>query len=49
MHNGMRATADVLPNARHYVLDGETHIVKPKALAPVLTDFFANKPAPKGD
>jgi pimeloyl-ACP methyl ester carboxylesterase len=36
-----RALADVLPNARHRILAGQTHLVSPKALAPVLTDFFA--------
>jgi hypothetical protein len=40
MHNGTRALADMLPAARYHVLDGQTHIVKPKALAPVLVDFF---------
>lgn len=41
MQNGMRALADVLPNAEHRTLEGQTHIVKPKALAPVLTGFFS--------
>lgn len=45
MHNGMRATADVLPNAEFRVLEGQTHLVKPKALAPVLTEFFTPKMA----
>jgi pimeloyl-ACP methyl ester carboxylesterase len=40
MRNAMRALADVLPNARHDTLKGQTHIVKPQALAPVLTEFF---------
>ena len=40
MHNGMRALADLLPNARLRVLERQTHTVKPKALAPVLVDFF---------
>jgi pimeloyl-ACP methyl ester carboxylesterase len=40
MHNGMRALADVLPNAEHFVLERQTHMVKPKALAPLLVDFF---------
>ena len=40
MRNAMRALADVLPNARHHTLEGQTHIVKPQALAPVLIDFF---------
>lgn len=41
MRNAMRTLADVLPNATHRTLEGQTHIVKPKALAPVLSDFFA--------
>jgi len=40
MRHGMRALADVLPNARHSTLEGQTHIVKPEALAPVLVEFF---------
>jgi pimeloyl-ACP methyl ester carboxylesterase len=40
MQHGTHALADVLPNARHRVLDGQTHMVKPKALAPVLVEFF---------
>jgi pimeloyl-ACP methyl ester carboxylesterase len=41
MHAGMRALADVLPNAQHRVLEGQTHLVKPKALAPMLAEFFS--------
>ncbi|MER5324154.1 alpha/beta fold hydrolase [Streptosporangium roseum] len=41
MHNAMAAVADALPNARRHTLKGQTHIVKPQALAPVLIDFFA--------
>jgi pimeloyl-ACP methyl ester carboxylesterase len=40
MQNSMRALAEVLPNARHRTLERQTHIVKPKALAPVLSEFF---------
>jgi pimeloyl-ACP methyl ester carboxylesterase len=32
--------AEVLPNARHRVLDGQRHYVKADALAPVLADFL---------
>jgi pimeloyl-ACP methyl ester carboxylesterase len=49
MQHGMRALADVLPCAEHRVLDGQTHMVKARALAPVLADFFASgaaDPAP---
>jgi pimeloyl-ACP methyl ester carboxylesterase len=41
-HNSMRSLADALPNARHEVLDGQTHMVKPKALAPLLAEFFGD-------
>lgn len=41
MRNGMKALADNLPDTRHRVLEGQTHIVKAKALAPVLTEFFS--------
>jgi len=37
----MRALADVLPNAQHRVLEGQTHMVKAKALAPLLAEFFS--------
>lgn len=40
MRNAMRALAEVLPHARHRTLAGQTHMVKPKALAPVLVEFF---------
>lgn len=43
MRNGVRALADVLPTARHRTLEGQTHLVKPAALAPVLTEFFTEK------
>jgi len=42
MRNAMRALADVLPNAGHRTLDGQSHIVSPKALAPVVTEFFTS-------
>jgi pimeloyl-ACP methyl ester carboxylesterase len=46
MHTGMRALADLLPSAQYQVLDGQTHMVKPKVLAPVLMGFFsASAPA----
>ncbi len=40
MHHGMEALAQALPNAELRVLDGQTHVVKPKVLAPLLTEFF---------
>lgn len=41
MRHAMRALADVLPGAKHRTLEGQTHMVSPKALAPVLVEFFA--------
>lgn len=41
MRNSARALAEVLPNATHRTLPGQTHLVKATALAPVLRDFFA--------
>ncbi|MBA3426162.1 MAG: alpha/beta fold hydrolase [Rubrobacteraceae bacterium] len=43
MRHAMQALADVLPNARHRTLEGQTHIVKPQALAPVLMEFFEGR------
>lgn len=39
LHTGMRALAEVL-NAEYHSIPGQTHIVKPEAIAPVLVDFF---------
>jgi len=40
MRNAMHALAAVLPNAKRRTLEGQTHMVKPKVLAPVLVEFF---------
>src|SRR5258708_27094946 len=40
MRHGMQALADVLPNATHRTLEGQTHMVKPNVLAPALVEFF---------
>ena len=42
MRNAMRELAEVL-DAEHRTLEGQTHIVKPEALAPVLVDFFQDQ------
>lgn len=38
--NAMKALADVLPNAEYRTLEGQTHMVKAKAHAPVLVEYF---------
>ena len=40
MTNAGRALADVLPDAHHRTLPGQNHMVRPQAIAPVLTEFF---------
>jgi pimeloyl-ACP methyl ester carboxylesterase len=40
MRNAMQALTNALPGAKHRTLEGQTHIVKPTALAPVLTEFY---------
>jgi pimeloyl-ACP methyl ester carboxylesterase len=42
MRNGMRELGEVLPNARCRTLEGQTHMLKANAIAPVLTEFFSN-------
>jgi pimeloyl-ACP methyl ester carboxylesterase len=49
MHNGTRALVDLLRNARHRVLEGQQHAVKPKVLAPLLVDFFGQAEGAAGD
>ncbi|KIL38131.1 hydrolase [Gordoniibacillus kamchatkensis] len=41
MRNAMKALADVLPDARHQTIEGQTHIIKSTVLAPVLHRYFA--------
>jgi pimeloyl-ACP methyl ester carboxylesterase len=40
LRNSAAALAEVLPNATHRTVAGQTHLVKAKALAPVLREFF---------
>jgi pimeloyl-ACP methyl ester carboxylesterase len=40
MQHGTRALADALSDSRYRTLEGQTHMVKPKPLFPVLTEFF---------
>jgi hypothetical protein len=41
MRNGMQSLAGALPSAQYHSLPGQTHMLKPEALTPVLVDFFA--------
>ncbi|MEP6619681.1 MAG: alpha/beta hydrolase [bacterium] len=41
MRNGMRAVAAALPHATYRTLEGQTHMVNEKVVAPVLVEFFA--------
>jgi hypothetical protein len=36
----MSALAGVIPNATYRTLPGQTHLLKPEAIAPVLKEFF---------
>jgi pimeloyl-ACP methyl ester carboxylesterase len=40
MTSGTRALADALPDATYRMLPGQNHMVKARAIAPVLTEFF---------
>ncbi len=46
MRNGMQALTDALPNATYRVLDGQTHNLRPKIVAPELVRFLRDPPAP---
>lgn len=41
MQRSARELADLLPNAEHRILPGQSHDVDPAALAPLLAEFFA--------
>jgi pimeloyl-ACP methyl ester carboxylesterase len=41
MRNAAKALAGVLPNADYRTLPGQTHLLKPQAVAPVLKEWFA--------
>jgi pimeloyl-ACP methyl ester carboxylesterase len=40
MRRAMQALAEVLPNAQHRTLEGQTHMLRAKAITPVLKEFF---------
>jgi pimeloyl-ACP methyl ester carboxylesterase len=44
MRNGMQALADTLPDATLRTLDGQTHNLRPKVVAPQLVRFFRDAP-----
>ena len=46
LRRAARATAEVIPSARHRDLPGQTHAVKPEALAPAAVDFFTTPENP---
>jgi pimeloyl-ACP methyl ester carboxylesterase len=41
LRNAVQAVTDLLPNAERRTLEGQTHNVDPKVLAPVLAEFFS--------
>lgn len=49
IRNAMEQLAGVLPNAEHQLLAGQTHMVKPGVLAPVLTEYFGDASRRAGD
>lgn len=49
MRNGMQALANTLPDATRRTLDGQTHSLRPKVVAPHLVGFFHDAPVPGGD
>ena len=45
MQNAQAAIAGVLPNAELRTLEGQTHMIKAAALAPILVEFLGGEPA----
>jgi len=43
LRTAVKAVADVVPHAQLRLLEGQTHNVSAKRLAPVLIDFFARE------
>ncbi len=43
-HNGTKQLAGLLPDAEHRVLDGQNHMLKPKAMAPLLAAYLEEGP-----
>jgi pimeloyl-ACP methyl ester carboxylesterase len=40
MLQAMKMLADVLPNAKHHIVKGQTHMLKASAIAPVIVEFL---------
>lgn len=40
MRNSMKALAELLPNSDYRTLEGQTHMLAPEAVAPLLKEFF---------
>ena len=40
IRNGVAALAKAVPGAEHRTIEGQTHMLKPKAVAPVLIEYF---------
>jgi hypothetical protein len=43
VQNAVQAIVKVLPNAQQRTLEGQSHNVSMKVLAPVLVEFFSEK------
>lgn len=42
IRNGVAALAKAVPGAEHRTIEGQTHMLKPKAVAPVLIEYFTD-------
>jgi pimeloyl-ACP methyl ester carboxylesterase len=42
MRSGMKSLSTILPGAKYRTLEGQTHLLKAEAMAPVLQEFFAS-------
>jgi hypothetical protein len=42
IRNAGQALAQTVPTAQYRTLEGQTHVVKPAAIAPVVAGFFAD-------
>lgn len=47
MRNAMRALGNTLPNAQYLTLEGQTHMLKAEAVAPILKEFFTSSRSPE--